>query len=141
MRSAHSCLCFCCALDLTAGWGYRDAGWGRNQETVRCLIELCLRSSDPDDFVLAQVSEDPFLGGAYGAEFSLGMQYDKGSSSSSARPANASAGELMAVATLKHVLAYSVDDWSPDNYSKHLYNRISFDAKVSEYDLEAQPEY
>ena len=45
----------------------------------------------------------------------------------------------MAVATLKHVLAYSLENWSPEgNYSTApaMYNRGQFDAMVSAYDLE-----
>lgn len=43
----------------------------------------------------------------------------------------------MAVATLKHVAAYSLEQWSPDgNWSEKVYDRGSFNAVVSRYDLE-----
>lgn len=90
----------------------RDPRWGRNQEAV---------------------SEDPLLAGAYGSEWSLGMQYDH---SSGGGPPPARAGGLLAVATLKHVLAYSLDYYSPDgNMSRVTKRRSTFDAHVSKYDL------
>ena len=92
----------------------RDPRWGRNQEAV---------------------SEDPMLAGAYGAEWSLGMQYDRrGGNGGSPPPAQA--GGLMAVATLKHVLAYSLDYYSIDgNMSRITHRRSTFNARVSAYDL------
>ena len=97
--------------------------WGRNQETV---------------------SEDPLLAGTYGAEFSLGMQYNRplqhqhsSSLSEAPPPAQPSAGEFMAVATLKHVLAYGVEQWSPDgNWSEDVYDRTTYDSRVTAYDME-----
>ena len=87
------------------------AGWGRNQETV---------------------SEDPLLSGTYGAEFSLGMQYDRPSVDRTPAPATPSAAEFMAVATPKHVLGYSLEQWSPDgNWSERVYTRLMFDSLIT----------
>ena len=92
----------------------RDPRWGRSQETP---------------------SEDPFLNGAYGAEWSLGMQYDRHSDDSGKPPTPRSAG-LLAVTTLKHVLAYSLDYYSSDGNMSHISDRRStFNARVSPYDL------
>ena len=68
----------------------RDPRWGRNQEAV---------------------SEDPLLAGTYGREWSLGMQYNRSSEGSEgsggdAPPPVPFAGELQAVATLKHFTGY-----------------------------------
>ena len=91
----------------------RDPRWGRSQETP---------------------SEDPFLAGVYGAEWSLGMQYDR--QSGSGKPPAPRSGGLLAVATLKHVLAYSLDYYSPDGNMSHISDkRSTFDARVSAYDL------
>jgi beta-D-xylosidase 4 len=109
----YSWLCACVAAQ-----NKNTTGWGRVQESA---------------------SECPYLAGSYGAEFSLGMQYDQTSSTSSSKPTKAVAGELMAVATLKHVLAYSLENWSPDgNYTTKpaTYSRGHFDSVVSAYDLE-----
>jgi beta-glucosidase-like glycosyl hydrolase len=93
----------------------RDPRWGRNQETV---------------------SEDPFLTGEYGAQFSLGMQYDWDGSKSGPAPTTPISGEFMAVATLKHVLGYSLDQWSPSgNWSDDVYDRTTFDAVINDYDM------
>jgi len=90
----------------------RDPRWGRNQESV---------------------SEDPLLAGAYGAEWSLGMQYDR---QNGGPPPAPQAGGLLAVATLKHVLAYSLDYYSSDgNMSRVTDRRSTFNAVVSAYDL------
>ena len=96
----------------------RDPRWGRNQETA---------------------SEDPLVAGVYGAEWALGMQYNRSDVDGDAPPpAQASSGELMAVATLKHLLGYSLDKWSPDgNWSRDVYNRNRFDARISPLDLES----
>jgi hypothetical protein len=80
------------ALALT-NWGptiniIRDPRWGRNQETI---------------------SEDPFLAGTYGAEFSLGMQYDRSTGDDTPPPASPVANEMMVSATLKHVTGYSLE--------------------------------
>ena len=111
----------------------RDPRWGRNQETA---------------------SEDPLLAGTYGREFSIGMQYDLPAGGGGGdddddnddddddgtdawSPPPPAAGQFMAVASLKHVLAYGVEQWSPSgNWSEDTYDRISFDAKVSNFDLE-----
>ena len=51
-------------------------------------------------------------------------------------PPPARAGGLLAVATLKHVLAYSLDYYSPDgNMSRVTDRRSTFDARVSAYDM------
>ena len=67
----------------------RDPRWGRNQEAV---------------------SEDPLLAGTYGREWSLGMQYNRSSEGSEGSGGDAPpvpfAGELQAVATLKHFTGY-----------------------------------
>ena len=40
------------------------------------------------------------------------------------------------VASLKHVMAYSLEQWSPDgNWSHDAYDRATFDAVVSPYVL------
>ena len=83
------------------------------------------------------VSEDPLLSGTYGAEFSLGMQYDKPSADRTPAPATPSSAEFMAVATLKHVLGYSLEQWSPDgNWSEKVYTRLMFDSLLTPYDME-----
>ena len=83
------------------------------------------------------MSEDPLLAGEYGAQFSLGMQYDRGSDDNSPAPATPKANEFMAVASLKHVLAYSLEQWSPDgNWSHDAFDRATFDSIVSLYDME-----
>ena len=97
----------------------RDPRWGRNQETA---------------------SEDPLLAGTYGAEWSLGMQFDlSGTERGTARPTGpAKAGELMAVASLKHFTGYSLEQWSPDgNWSRDVYDRINFNSVLSPLDLES----
>ena len=86
--------------------GWQDPRWGRNQETV---------------------SEDPLVCGEYGAQWSLGMQFDRGGSDTRPPPAQPSSGDMMAVATIKHVLGYSLEQWSPDgNWSEDVYDRINF---------------
>jgi hypothetical protein len=76
----------------------RDPRWGRNQETI---------------------SEDPLVAGTYGAEFSLGMQYDRATGDGTPPPAEPVANELMVSATLKHVTGYSLEQYSPDgNWSE-----------------------
>ena len=67
---------------LTAVHSLRFAQ-GRNQETI---------------------SEDPLVAGEYGKQWSLGMQYDRATGDDRPPPAEPSAGEMMAVATIKHVL-------------------------------------
>ena len=43
---------------------------------------------------------------------------------------------LLAAATLKHLTAYSLEDWSPSgNFSDHTFTRQTFDANVSLRDL------
>ena len=84
--------------------------WGRNQETI---------------------SEDPHLNGVYAAQFTAGMQ----TGSPSAETEEPSP-YLMAVATLKHVVGYSLEDWSPSgNFSEHTYKRQTFNANISKRDL------
>jgi hypothetical protein len=78
----------------------RDPRWGRNQETI---------------------SEDPLVAGTYGAEFSLGMQYDRATGDGTPPPAEPVANELMVSATLKHVTGYSLEQYSPDgNWSEDV---------------------
>eukprot|EP00040_Diaphanoeca_grandis_P026289 m.147112 g.147112 ORF g.147112 m.147112 type:complete len:1059 (-) comp30518_c0_seq1:206-3382(-) len=94
----------------------RDPRWGRNQETV---------------------SEDPLLAGEYGAQFSLGMQYDRNNSDDSNAPTTPTSAEFMAVATLKHVMAYSLEQWSPDgNWTEDKFDRATFDSVLTPYDTE-----
>ena len=67
--------------------------------------------------------------GEYGRAFSAGLQQGDINSNSPARP-------LQAVATLKHVSAYSLEDWSPSgNFSDHTYTRGTFNAVVCNRDL------
>jgi hypothetical protein len=54
------------------------------------------------------VSEDPLLAGEYGAQFSLGMQYDREGGDDTPAPTTPTAGEFMGVASLKHVLGWVV---------------------------------
>ena len=71
--------------------------------------------------------QDPLVCGEYGAQWSLGMQFDRGSSDTRPPPAQPSSGDMMAVATIKHVLGYSLEQWSPDgNWSEDVYDRINF---------------
>jgi hypothetical protein len=43
---------------------------------------------------------------------------------------------LMAVATLKHVTGYSLEDWSPSGtFSDHTFTRQTFDANITAFDL------
>ena len=42
----------------------------------------------------------------------------------------------MVAATLKHLLGYSLEDWSPDgNWSEHVFTRANFSADISAKDL------
>ena len=95
----------------------RDPRWGRNQETV---------------------SEDPLVAGEYGRQWSLGMQYGRtvdGADADAPPPPKPTAGEMLAVATLKHAFAYGLEQWSPDgNWSENRYNRQHFDENVSAMD-------
>lgn len=94
----------------------RDPRWGRNQETI---------------------SEDPLVAGEYGKQWSLGMQYDRATGDDRPPPAEPAASEIMVVATIKHVLGYSLEQWSPDgNWSEDKYDRINFDAVINPQDLE-----
>ena len=44
----------------------------------------------------------------------------------------------MAVASLKHLLGYSLEQWSRDgNWSHDEYDRVSFDARINAHDIEA----
>ena len=98
--------------DGLAAWGptinlVRDPRWGRNQETA---------------------SEDPLVAGEYGAQFSLGLQFGE--------TGGANGEFLMAAATLKHITAYSLEDYSPSgNHSEHTFTRQNFSAVVSQRDL------
>ena len=61
------------------------------------------------------------VAGEYGKQWSLGMQYDRESGDDRPPPAEPVAGEMMAVATIKHVLGYSLEQWSPDgNWSEDM---------------------
>lgn len=92
------------------------------------------------------------------------MQYDRDSGDNRPPPKEPSASELMAVATIKHVLGCvllhlyrpvclhvapafdttvdglvvdSLEQWSPDgNWSEDVYDRINFDAVINPQDLE-----
>jgi beta-glucosidase len=89
---------------------------GRNQETI---------------------SEDPLLAGEHGAQVSLGLQYDLDGGGAVPPRGQPTSGEFMAVATLKHVVAYSLEQWSPDgNWTEDVYSRNMFNAVVSPYDME-----
>ena len=93
----------------------RDPRWGRAQETI---------------------SEDPLLAGTYGAEWSLGMQWNRNDTDTRPPPVQPRAAELMAVATLKHLTGYSLEQWSPDgNWSADKFDRIFFDAEISPLDM------
>ena len=77
------------------------------------------------------------VAGEYGKQWSLGMQYDRDSSDDRPPPAEPTAGEMMAVATIKHVLGYSLEQWSPDgNWSEDKYDRINFDSVINPQDME-----
>lgn len=96
----------CCSLPP-------PTGWGRNQETA---------------------SEDPLLAGEFGTQFSLGMQYDWGPNDGGQAPSTPRSGEMMAVASLKHVLGYSLEQWSPDgNWSENKFDRATFNAVIDSY--------
>ena len=47
---------------------------------------------------------DPLLAGEYGAQFSLGMQFDWTMQDGQIKPTTSISGDMMAVASLKHVL-------------------------------------
>ena len=65
------------------------------------------------------------------------MQYDRSTGDSRSRPASPRANDLLVAATLKHVLGYSLEQWSPDgNWSEGYYKRNSFDSVISPFDLE-----
>lgn len=64
------------------------------------------------------MSEDPYASGVYGAEWTLGLQ-------------NGSDPRfLLSVSTLKHLAAYSLED-----YDNHTFTRQTFNALVSSFDL------
>jgi len=74
----------------------RDPRWGRILETT---------------------GEDPYLTGAFGAEYTSGLQSN----------VDVDPDHLQAIVTLKHFAAYSVEDYGPES-------RHTFDAVISDYD-------
>lgn len=68
-------------------------------------------------------SECPLVAGMYGAAVSAGLQVGDG----------ADPRFLLAVATLKHMVAYSLEDYGPNN--DHQWMRQTFNAIVSDFDL------
>jgi beta-D-xylosidase 4 len=86
----------------------RDPRWGRSQEVP---------------------SEDPLVAGEYGVQFTRGLQEGD---------VDATPGEfLIALSTLKHFVAYSLEDYSPSgNFSDHTFTRQNFSAEVTQRDLE-----
>jgi beta-glucosidase-like glycosyl hydrolase len=85
-------------------------GWGRNEEVP---------------------SEDSFLAGKVGAAMTRGIQGRNSGGSAVSK-------YVLILGALKHVTAYSLEDWvddtgGPRNGTK--YNRMGFDATISRHDL------
>jgi len=82
----------------------RDPRWGRNVESP---------------------SEDPFLSGSFGVAYTTGLQSER---SGNGREGSGKGSVRQATVTLKHWVAYSVENYG--NVTRHTFN-----AKVSAYDL------
>lgn len=93
----------------------RDPRWGRNDEVP---------------------SEDPFLAGKLGAGMVRGIQ---GLAAAPGRHGVAQEGQyVMTLAALKHVTAYSLEDWQDDTGGPRngtKYSRMGFDATITRHDL------
>jgi beta-glucosidase-like glycosyl hydrolase len=74
-------------------------------------------------------SEDPYTSAQYATQFTLGLQ--EGCPGTVQDPRY-----LLAASTLKHLVGYSLEDWSPSGvYSDHTYTRQTFNANVTQRDL------